>query len=155
MVIMENPIKMDDLGYHYFWKHPHVFLLNHGVPLHSKTVFFPTWPMRPWWSELPAQKWTATYAWYQTSQSKSPPIVLIYIYIPGTEMTLVLIAKDLVLETSTTKIEDKQVPGVYIYIYIYLHHPLIYCCVENEPYCNLKQACCLCSFCNMYPMPHP
>ena len=20
--IMENPIKMDDLGYHYFWKHP-------------------------------------------------------------------------------------------------------------------------------------
>ena len=22
MVIMENPIKMDDLGYHYFWKHP-------------------------------------------------------------------------------------------------------------------------------------
>ena len=33
------------------------------------------------------------------------------------------------------------------YIYIYLHHPLIYCCVENEPYCNLKQACCLCIPC--------
>ena len=24
MVIMENPMKMDDLGYHYFWKHPYV-----------------------------------------------------------------------------------------------------------------------------------
>ena len=33
------------------------------------------------------------------------------VYIPGTQMTLVLIAKDLVLEGSTTKIEDKQVPG--------------------------------------------
>ena len=21
---MENPIKMDDLGYHHFWKHPYV-----------------------------------------------------------------------------------------------------------------------------------
>jgi len=33
------------------------------------------------------------------------------IYAPGTQMTLVLIGKDLVLEDSTTKIEDKQVPG--------------------------------------------
>ena len=24
MVIMESPIKIDDLGYHYFWKHPFV-----------------------------------------------------------------------------------------------------------------------------------
>ena len=33
-------------------------------------------------------------------------------------MTLDLIGKDLVLEASTTKIEDKQVPGIsYIYIY--------------------------------------
>ena len=31
-------------------------------------------------------------------------------------MTPVLIGKDLVLEGSTTKIEDKQVPGIYIYI---------------------------------------
>ena len=31
-------------------------------------------------------------------------------------MTLVLIGKDLVLKGSTTKIEDKQVPGIY-YIY--------------------------------------
>ena len=39
-------------------------------------------------------------------------------------MTLVLIAKDLVLEGSTTKIEDKQVPGIYIYntIYIYVNY---------------------------------
>ena len=31
-------------------------------------------------------------------------------------MTLVLIGKDFVLEGSTTKIEAKQVPGIYIYI---------------------------------------
>ena len=30
-----------------------------------------------------------------------------------TQMTLVLIGKDLVLEGSTPKIEDKQVPGIY------------------------------------------
>ncbi len=24
--IMENPIKLDDLGYHYFWKHPYTFM---------------------------------------------------------------------------------------------------------------------------------
>ena len=29
-------------------------------------------------------------------------------------MALVLLGKDIVLEGSTTKIEDKQVPGVYI-----------------------------------------
>ena len=32
-------------------------------------------------------------------------------------MALVLLGKDIVLEGSTTKIEDKQVPGVYIFIY--------------------------------------
>ena len=32
--------------------------------------------------------------------------------IPGTQMTPVLTGKDLVLEGSTTKIEDKQVPGI-------------------------------------------
>ena len=37
-------------------------------------------------------------------------------------MTLVLIGKDLVvLKGSTTKIEDKQVPGIYIYISIYIY----------------------------------
>ena len=33
-------------------------------------------------------------------------------------MTLVLLEKGLVLEASSPKIEDKQVPGVCIYIYI-------------------------------------
>ena len=34
-------------------------------------------------------------------------------------MTLVLIGKDLVLEGSSTKIEDKRVPGIqYLYLYI-------------------------------------
>ena len=35
------------------------------------------------------------------------------VYIPGTQMTL-LIGKDLVLKGSTTKTEDKQVPGIYV-----------------------------------------
>ena len=35
-------------------------------------------------------------------------------------MTIVLIGKDLVLEGSRLKIEDKQVPGIYIYIYDYV-----------------------------------
>ena len=38
------------------------------------------------------------------------------LYLPGTQMTLVLVGKGLVLGGSTTKIEDKQVPGIYIYI---------------------------------------
>ena len=33
---------------------------------------------------------------------------------PGTQMTLVSIGKDLALKGSTTKIEDKQVPGIDI-----------------------------------------
>ena len=49
------------------------------------------------------------------------------IYIPGTQMTLVLFEKGLVLEGSTSKIEDKQVPGVY-YIYI------IYICILYSIY---------------------
>ena len=28
VVLMENPLKMDDLGYHYFWKHPYHCLPN-------------------------------------------------------------------------------------------------------------------------------
>ena len=36
-------------------------------------------------------------------------------------MTLVLIGKDLVLKGSTTKIEDKQVPGIYIYIFVHVN----------------------------------
>ena len=34
-------------------------------------------------------------------------------------MTLVLIGKDLASEGSRLKIEDKQLPGIYIYIYIF------------------------------------
>ena len=49
-------------------------------------------------------------------QKKIPKIMgACYIYIPGTQMTLVLIRKDLVLEGSRLKIEDKQIPGIYIY----------------------------------------
>ena len=36
-------------------------------------------------------------------------------------MTLVLVGKGLVLEGSTFKIEDKQVPGMYIYINLYTY----------------------------------
>ena len=36
--------------------------------------------------------------------------------IPGTQMTLVLLEKGLVLEGSAPKIQDKQVPGVYYFI---------------------------------------
>ena len=41
---------------------------------------------------------------------------MLYIYIPGTQMTLVLLGKGLVLEGSTPKIENKQVLGIYILI---------------------------------------
>ena len=48
------------------------------------------------------------------------------VYTPGTQMTLVLLEKGLVLEGSTPKIEDKQVPGIYIYTHtifscLYIH----------------------------------
>ena len=36
-----------------------------------------------------------------------------YIYIPGTQITLILSGKGLLLEGSRPKIEDKQVPGTY------------------------------------------
>ena len=35
----------------------------------------------------------------------------IYIYTPGTQLTLVLNGRGLLLEGLNTKIEDKQVPG--------------------------------------------
>ena len=46
-----------------------------------------------------------------------PRIYTYNIYLSGTQMTLLLVRKGLVLGGSTPKIEDKQVPGVYIYIY--------------------------------------
>ena len=47
----------------------------------------------------------------------------LYIYISGTQMTLLLIGKNLVLEGSTTKIKDIHRFQVYIYtrIYIYMY----------------------------------
>jgi len=60
---------------------------------------------------------------------------LFTLYIPGAQMTLVLIAKDLVLEGSTTKIENKQVPGIYIYIHIFGDLFFAHC-----PYFFLRQA---------------
>ena len=41
-------------------------------------------------------------------------------------MTLVLIGKDLVLEGSSTKIEDKRVPGILSLFYLYCVHMHIY-----------------------------
>ena len=42
------------------------------------------------------------------------------LYIPRTQTTTVLIRKDLVLEDSTTKIEDKQVPGWYLMSFVFI-----------------------------------
>ncbi len=39
------------------------------------------------------------------------------IYIPGTQMSIVLIGKGLLLEGWSPKTGDKQVPGIYIYIF--------------------------------------
>ena len=32
--IMENPIKMDDLGYPYFWKHPYIYVYILYIYIH-------------------------------------------------------------------------------------------------------------------------
>ena len=32
-IMVPNPIKMDDLGYHYFWKHPHDVIPSEGVKM--------------------------------------------------------------------------------------------------------------------------
>ena len=47
----------------------------------------------------------------------------VYINIPGTQMNLVLNGKGLLLEGSNPKIEDKQVPGIYINIYNRIFEP--------------------------------
>ena len=46
-------------------------------------------------------------------------------------MTLVLLEKGLVLEGSNPKIEDKQVPGIYIYIHTIFSY--ICCSVATFP----------------------
>ena len=56
-------------------------------------------------------------------------------------MTLVLLEKGLVLEGSTPKIEDKQVPGMYISIYIHTIFSCIYiyhqpCHIFSHPFCQ-------------------
>ena len=65
----------------------------------------------------------------------------IYIYIPGTQLTLALIGKGLLLKGATPKTKDKQVPGIYIYTpYIlssYNHiilgfQSFIFCSVSGE-----------------------
>ena len=58
------------------------------------------------------------------SLSLSPSLFSIYIYIqiPGTQMTLVFIGKDLVLKGSTTKVEDIHRFQVYKFI-----NPLVDC----------------------------
>ena len=46
--IMEHPIKMDDLGYHYFWKHPSGFNMFQPISrwwqLKKQNMFTPTDP---------------------------------------------------------------------------------------------------------------
>ena len=50
-------------------------------------------------------------------------------------MTPVLIGKGLLFDGSNPKIEDKQVPGIYLYIYINIHAFIciycIYVCVHD------------------------
>ena len=53
--------------------------------------------------------------WHYNHLSTQPPTKNIYIYIPGTQMTLVLIEKDLVLGGWPSKIEVIWVPGIYTY----------------------------------------
>ena len=59
-------------------------------------------------------------------------LLLLKLYISGTQMTLVLFGKDLVLEGSPTKIEDKRVPGIYS-MYVCVHvcmYACIYACMH-------------------------
>ncbi len=73
--------------------------------------------------------------------------IYIYVYIPGTSWNPndpVLIGKGQILEGWSPKIEDKQVPGIYIYdLYIYIYtytHTSIYIYVINSSgYLSLRQ----------------
>ena len=80
----------------------------------------------PWWPHVfPLGSWTSQTTWINWSiwpsveKWKCSGVISIYLCIPGTQMTPVLLGKDLVLEAWSPKIEDKQVPGIYIYIHIY------------------------------------
>ena len=60
--------------------------------------------------------------------------VCVCMYVPGTQMTLVLIGKDLVSKGSTTKIEDISRFQVCIYhIYIHLEHRQVACSPLEGP----------------------
>ena len=56
-------------------------------------------------------KWNAVNALFK---EKNIHIYIIYIYVPGTQMTLVLIGKGLVLGGWPSKIEVIGVPGIYL-----------------------------------------
>ena len=69
----------------------------------------------------PLRRWPNLTDIFYTDGLVQPPTrycLGCYINVPGTQKTLVLIGKDLVLEGSTTKIEDKQVPGRYRYMFV-------------------------------------
>ena len=68
-------------------------------------------------------------------------LILLKLYISGTQMTLVLFGKDLVLEGSPTKIEDKRVPGIYsMYVCMYAcMHVSMYACMHS---CGLVSHSC-------------
>ena len=59
-----------------------------------------------WW-------WISWYDSLKSHRKKTHHSSNYPIWVPGTQMTLVLIGSDLVLKGSTTKIEDKQVPGTF------------------------------------------
>ena len=48
-IILENPIEMDDLGYPYFWKHPHL-LVSRLAASFGLVAYF-----KPWRSLLSTQ----------------------------------------------------------------------------------------------------
>ena len=70
------------------------------------------------------QLWASTsYSVTGWSMLKHRSIDGTCLYIPGTQMTLVLFGKGLLLQGSTTKIEDKQVPGICMYTFIFPLYP--------------------------------
>ena len=88
---------------HYF----HLFPVSPRVQLFElifKTIQQPRWRCQGSSSSPPRLHHIASHGYWITLVHPS-------IYLPGTQMTLVFIAKGLVLEGWSPKIEDKQVPG--------------------------------------------
>ena len=72
--------------------------------------------------------------------------IQIYIYIPRTQMTIILIGKGLVLGGWPSKIEVIWVPGIYIYMYT-LYHDMktiatVFWGVQGHPSKLFQQPCC-------------